>query len=175
MPPAGFSVRNGWTLLGHPCFTLQLEKLVAAIEEDRRRHTVDWKTRANAKLLAVILDFSLKRVPVDPADKTFRQGNTLAGDRKHWFRAKFGNGRYRLFFRFDSRAKVIVYAWVNDEQTLRTYGSNTDAYKVFREMLDKGNPPDSWDELLEAVKTPTVVGSIQRLTQRAIAPGAEKS
>lgn len=133
---------------------------MTAVEEDRRRYATGWRTRANAKLLAVILDFALNRVPAGPAEKMFRQGNTLGDDRKHWFRAKFGNGRYRLFFRFDSRAKVIVYAWVNDEQTLRTYGSNTDAYKVFRDMLNNGNPPDNWDKLLEAAKAPTVVGSV---------------
>jgi excisionase family DNA binding protein len=27
--------------------------------------------------------------------------------------------RFRLFFRYDTKAKIIVFAWVNDEQTLR--------------------------------------------------------
>ena len=31
-------------------------------------------------------------------------------------------GRFRLFFRFDSASKVIIYAWVNDENTLRKVG-----------------------------------------------------
>lgn len=171
----GFAVRNGWNLLCHPCFITQLEKLVTAVEEDRRRHPTVWKARDNAKLLAVILDFVLNRVPADPAHKMFRQGGTIGDDRKHWFRAKFGNGRYRLFFRFDSRARVIVYAWVNDERSLRTYGSKTDAYKVFREMLDRGNPPDSWNELVEAAGIAKVVGSIQGLVQRAAASESEQT
>lgn len=50
--------------------------------------------------------------------------------------------RFRLFLRFDTKAKVIIYAWVNDEDTKRTYGSKNDAYAVFRKMLDNGNPPD---------------------------------
>ena len=134
-----------------------------------RTQAADWRRRDNAKLLAVILDFVLNRVPADPADKTFRQGGTLGDDRKHWFRAKFGSGRYRLFFRFDSRAKIIVYAWVNDERSLRTYGSRTDAYKVFREMLDHGNPPDNWERLLEAAKAPGALAATQRVAKRAVA------
>ena len=74
----------------------------------------------------------------------------MGDDRKHWFRAKFGGGRFRLFFRYSTSAKVIVFAWVNDENTLRTYGSKSDAYAVFRKMLDKGNPPDDWAALLAA-------------------------
>ena len=81
----------------------------------------------------------------------YRQGATLGDDRKHWFRAKFFQ-QYRLFFRFHQTSKIIVYAWVNDEDTKRAYDSNTDAYLVFKKMLDRGYPPDEWDELLAAAK-----------------------
>jgi toxin YhaV len=37
---------------------------------------------------------------------------------------------------------------VNDAQTKRAYDSKTDAYRVFRRMLESGNPPDSWERLL---------------------------
>lgn len=57
---------------------------------------------------------------------------------------------FRLFFRYSTSAKIIIFAWVNDETTLRTYGAKSDAYAVFRKMLDKGNPPDSWEALLKA-------------------------
>jgi toxin YhaV len=104
--------------------------------------------RQHAKLLASINEIAFKRIPADPTDKRYRQGSTLGDDYKHWFRDKFGNGRFRLFFRFDSKAKLIIYAWVNDEDSKRTYGSKNDAYAVFKKMLDAGNPPDSWDKLL---------------------------
>ena len=91
-----------------------------------------------------------RRIPIDPARPEFRQGGTLGPARKHWFRAKFGNGRFRLFFRYSTAAKIIILAWVNDSDTLRTYGAKTDAYAVFKTMLDKGNPPEDWDALLKA-------------------------
>jgi toxin YhaV len=41
-----------------------------------------------------------------------------------------------------------VLAWVNDEDTKRAYESSDDAYRVFRKMLEGGNPPDDCDALL---------------------------
>ncbi|MBU2090444.1 MAG: type II toxin-antitoxin system YhaV family toxin, partial [Alphaproteobacteria bacterium] len=55
---------------------------------------------------------------------------------------------YRLFFRYHAASKVIVLAWVNDEDTKRAYESDADAYRVFRKMLESGRPPDDWDALL---------------------------
>ena len=50
-------------------------------------------------------------------DPTRLPARSHAGRRHaHWFRAKFGAQRFRLFFRYDSKAKVILYAWVNDER-----------------------------------------------------------
>lgn len=86
---------------------------------------------------------------VDPARDEFRQGNTLGPAYRHWRRAKIGRW-FRLFFRYDSKAKVIVYAWGNDEQTLRSAGSKSDPYAVFEKMLGRGNPPDDWNALMAA-------------------------
>jgi toxin YhaV len=44
-----------------------------------------------------------------------RHGGTIPGGHRQWFRGKTGNGRYRIFYRYDSRARVIVYAWINDK------------------------------------------------------------
>jgi len=95
-------------------------------------------------------------------DRSTGGGDTLGAHRKHWFRAKFGGQRFRLFFRFDSRAKVIIFAWVHDGDTLRTYGSKSDAYAVFRKMLDKGNPPDDWATLLMAAKDPAASARFEK-------------
>ena len=73
-------------------------------------------------------------------------GMELGEGHKHWFRAKFFQ-QYRLFFRYHAQAKVIVFAWVNDEGTKRAYESSDDAYRVFRKMLESGHPPDDWAQL----------------------------
>ena len=75
----------------------------------------------------------------------------MGDDHKHWFRAKFFQ-QYRLFFRYHAPSKVIVLAWVNDEDTKRAYESGDDAYRVFRKMLASGHPPDDWSQLLKEAK-----------------------
>lgn len=67
-------------------------------------------------------------------------------------RAKF-LGRFRLFFRYDGRAQLIVYAGVNDDRSLRRQGGRNDPYELFRRMSKSGNPPNDWAALLKAVGT----------------------
>ena len=48
--------------------------------------------------------------------------------------------------------KAIIYAWVNDEATLRKAGSRTDPYVIFNRRLRDGDPPDDWDDLFRKAK-----------------------
>jgi toxin YhaV len=159
-------VIHGWTIRAHPLLLDQLEKLTVAVDELRLRKPDDFQDSANAKLLAALSELIFDKVPLDPSSSSYRQGKTLGTNRKHWFRAKFGNGRFRLFFRYSSSARVIIFAWVNDENSLRTYGSKTDAYAVFKGMLDSGNPPDDWDSLLQAASTKVVEKRLSKARNR---------
>ena len=114
-----------------------------------------WQGNANVRLLAAMRELIFVRIPHDPFAPEFRQGNTLGAAHRHWFRGKFGGNRFRLFFRADSAARVIVYAWVNDRDTLRKAGAASDPYAVFGRMLARGNPPDDWAALLEAAEAMT--------------------
>jgi toxin YhaV len=138
---------NGWALYEYPLFRLQLDKLAAQVEALRAKDPVGYRDHAATKLLTTINRYTREVIPRDPNAAEFRQGNTLGVDNRHWFRAKF-HERYRLFYRFSSRDRVIVYAWVNDESTLRKAGARTDPYTVFRGMLEAGDPPDSLVELM---------------------------
>ncbi|CAH0496461.1 type II toxin-antitoxin system YhaV family toxin [Novosphingobium sp. CECT 9465] len=148
---------NGWTILAHPLFLDQLDRLITAVEALKTKKPDDYQRHANTKLLAMLNKLVFEAIPNDPTATIYRQGSTLGDSYKHWFRAKFGNGRFRLFFRYDSVAKVIIFAWVNDETTLRTYGAKSDAYHVFKGMLDDGNPPDDWPALLKAASEPSAM------------------
>jgi toxin YhaV len=158
---------NGWQLFAHPLFLDQIEKLAAAVEKARAKEPRSWRKSANAKLLAALRQLVFETIPQDPTRPEYRQGGTLGDARKHWFRVKFGGGRFRLFFRYSSSAKVIVFAWVNDENTLRTYGSKSDAYAVFRKMLDGGNPPDVWAALMLAASDPSVQARLEAAAPEA--------
>jgi len=104
-----------------------------------------------AKMLATINHYIREAIPRYPNAPEFRQGNTLGPGNRHWFRAKF-HGRYRLFYRFSAEQRIIIYAWVNDEGSLRKAGSKTDPYAVFHAMLESGDPPNSFVELLRRSK-----------------------
>ena len=103
------------------------------------------------KRLAAIAKLACEVIAQDPTRAEYRQGNTLGEAHKHWFRAKFFQ-QYRLFFRYHAQSKVIVFAWVNDEDTKRAYESGDDAYRIFRKMLESGHPPDDWEQLLAQAK-----------------------
>lgn len=144
-------VVDGWSIYAHPLFLDQLEALIAEVEARKAKDPQGWRGKNCAKRLAAILRLATEIIPADPAAPQFRQGDTLGDGRKHWFRAKFFQ-QYRLFFRFDSAARIIVLAWVNDETTLRAYGARTDAYATFRAMLDGGAPPDDFGALMREAK-----------------------
>ncbi len=154
---------NGWAIYAHPLFLDQIEALVAEVDKAKKRDPVGYKKKRAAKLLAAILKVAFEDIPGDPTRAVYRQGDTLGDEYKHWFRAKFLQ-QMRLFFRYQETksAKVIVLAWVNDEDTLRAYGKTSDAYAIFRKMLKRGSPPDDWEKLLAAARKDSARG---RLTQ----------
>jgi toxin YhaV len=44
---------------------------------------------------------------------------------------------------------------VNDERTKRAFNRKTDAYRIFRKMLEKGHPPNNWELLIKEAKIET--------------------
>jgi toxin YhaV len=140
-------VVNGWTVFAHPLFLMQLETLTEEVKALKQKDPVAYVKKNASKRLAAITKLAFEVIPQDPARPEYRQGKTLGNAHKHWLRAQFFQ-QYRLFFRYHAQSKIIVLAWVNDENTKRAYESSHDAYRVFRQMLEGGNPPNDWDELL---------------------------
>ncbi len=116
--------RHGWTLLFHDGVIEQLRKLRSAAERAERHDPRGFESNASVKLFRALSQLIMDVVPSDPSRDEYRQGNTLGPAYRHWRRAKIGR-RFRLFFRYDSKGRVIVFAWVNDEQTLRSAGSRS--------------------------------------------------
>jgi toxin YhaV len=154
-------VVNGWLIVAHPLFLDALEDLTAQVEKLAEKDPVGYRHKKVTKRLAAIRKLAFEDIPADPASPAFRQGSTLGADHSHWFRAKFFQ-QYRLFFRYHQASRVIVLAWVNDDDTLRAYESTNDAYRTFRRMLDAGNPPTTWSELLKQAMA--AQGQLQALT-----------
>jgi toxin YhaV len=144
--PAPLAI-HGWTVFAHPLFMAQVEALVQEVEALKQKDPAGYIKKNATKRLAAIAKLAFDVIPQDPSRADYRQGATLGAQRMHWFRVKFFQ-QYRLFFRYHAGAKMIVYAWVNDDDTKRAYESSDDAYRVFRKMLESDHPPDDWDQLL---------------------------
>ena len=143
-----FKRYSGWLLLAHPHFLDQFSwwerQAKKAIKSNPKTYHLDDKV----KLFAHLEKRVFEDIPADPANPNWRIGNSLGPENKAWKRAKFG-GQYRLFFRYDSRARIIVYGWANDVSTLRSYENQDDAYLTFQKLLGSGKVPSRWEELLE--------------------------
>ena len=131
---------------------MQRQKLHAAAQGAQAHDPEGFESNANVKLFNALSQLMMETIPSDPNREEYRQGNTMGVAFRHWRRAKIGR-RFRLFFRFDSKTKIILFAWVNDENTLRSSGSKSDPYTVFQKMLNRGHPPDNWAALVSASKT----------------------
>ena len=144
-------VVKGWIVLAHPLFIQQFVSLIEAVETIKAKDPIGYNKKNATKRLAAVARLIFDLIPEDPMRIEYRQGHTLGRQNTHWFRAKFFQ-QYRLFFRFNSDARVIIYGWLNDQKTLRAYGQVDDAYRVFARMLDNGHPPTDWDELVKEAK-----------------------
>ena len=144
--PAPIAI-HGWAVFVHPLFMAQLDALTQQVEALKKKDPSGYVRKNASKRLAAITKLAFDVIPQDPTRAEYRQGSTLGDEHKHWFRAKFFQ-QYRMFFRYHAQSKVIVFAWVNDDDTKRAYESGDDAYRVFRKMLERGHPPDDWDKLL---------------------------
>jgi toxin YhaV len=144
-------IETKWTKSIHPAFELEFNNYKALAAKAMSIVGEDWvKTRAGKKFIALNKQVR-ESIPSDPSNPEYRLGDSLGSSYTHWFRAKFLQ-QYRIFFRYSTRSHAIVYAWVNNDDTLRAYGSKTDAYLVFRKMLESGKVPNSWDELMAESK-----------------------
>lgn len=151
MSQSAVTVENGWALYAHSLFIKRLLELDAEVERLVEADPTGFHHHPTYKFYDAVLRNTKQTVPLNPNHSSFRQGGTLGRRFKHWFRVKNHSlpPRYRLFYQFRSEApKTIIYAWLNDESCIRNAGSKNDVYAVFRQMLEAGKMPNSFEDLL---------------------------
>lgn len=143
-------VVNGWRIYCFQPFRLALDELERDVSSLAARHPGSYRSHPKTKLLASVHRAVTATVPADPGHADFRLGKSLGPGHGNWRRVKKGlPARYRLFFRYSSKPiPVIVFAWLNDEDTLRKAGSKTDVYEAFRRALERGEVPDGIEALI---------------------------
>lgn len=145
-----------WQLFYFKLFKAALDELEQFVSKLALQDPSSYKAHPKTRLLASVYKAITQLVPANPDHPDFRLGKTMGSQYSNWRRVKKGMPeRYRLFFRFaSSQVKLVVYAWFNDEDTLRKTGSKTDVYEVFRRMLARGDVPTSIDDLLRDSSRP---------------------
>lgn len=113
--------RHGWTLLFHEGLIEQLRKVQAAAGPVVGSELQRFDGNANAKLFQTLSHWVMDAVPGDPSRDAFRHCNIAEPAHSNWRCAKIG-GRFRLFFRYDARAKVIVFAALKDRAAVMAEG-----------------------------------------------------
>jgi toxin YhaV len=128
---------NGWLVLVRPAFTRRYQALREEARQFQQRLPPDEYVRHPlVKLAAAVQRLVTEIVPSDPKAPEFR----LRGELGRFRRAK-GRGlppRYRLFWIFSQQARVIIFLYLNDEETLRKEGAQSDPYEVFKRLLASG-------------------------------------
>ncbi|MEY4418296.1 MAG: hypothetical protein RIQ88_734 [Actinomycetota bacterium] len=145
------TAKQEWQLLAHPEFLAAQLRYYEDFKSAASKFGEDARKTTPAKKLKYLIALTRDIIPENPANQAFLLGDTLGENYRHWRRAKFLQ-QYRIFFRYSSNISTIIYGWVNDSETLRAYGSKTDAYVVFRKMLESGRMPNSWEELMQEAK-----------------------
>jgi toxin YhaV len=138
----------------HPQFRRRFDALVAAAAKAER---VGRSDHPDVKLLAAVVRLVEMIVPADPDHPDFR----LRGDLGRFRRAK-GRGlpsRYRLLWVFSSRARAIVFLYLNDASSLRKAGAKSDPYAQFADLLRRGELAPNFDSNIVAAKRPPRSGT----------------
>jgi toxin YhaV len=119
------------------CHKFYAEKVDALKHEIKKlKITLDSQTflqHPEVKFAARLRDATKKIIPEDPDKKEYQ----LHGDLKKYRRYKQGLQRYRLFFTFSSKPRIILYLYINDKSSLRKEGDKNDPYKIFSKLVDQ--------------------------------------
>ena len=130
-------------------FREQYHEIVETVEALRKNNPKTYKKHSKTKFLKRLHNVIYNDVLADPLNRKFQLSNTLKKHRE-WRRVKGGlPNRYRLFFRFYSKQKRIVFVWMNEEGTLRNKGGKYDVYTVFEGLLEKCLIPDNYKDLFK--------------------------
>ncbi len=145
-------VVNGWGIFYFRLFKARLDVLEREVLAILEKDPEGFERHPKVKLLKAVLDNIKVNVPRDPNHKDYRLGTTLGKEYTDWRRVKKHRlpPRYRLFFKFTSTDNKIVYAWLNDEHSIRKDGAKNDVYQVFKRMLSRGEVPNQIEDLIKA-------------------------
>lgn len=140
---------NGWKIyLIKRLFGKQRRDLQSQVRQLKKTLSrAEYLSHDTVKLYTAIMVAIKEKIPLDPFASHF----ALTGSLKKYGRVKKMGlpARYRLFFRAlkTPEEKAIFILWLGYP---RKQGDKNDCYQAFGKMVERGDFPDSLDELLLA-------------------------
>jgi toxin YhaV len=140
-------VINGWRIyFVKQLFGKQRRDLQAQVRQLKKTlSTEDYRQHSQVKLYAAVMTAIKEKIPLDPFASHF----ALTGPLKKYGRVKKMGlpDRYRLFFRAlqTPEQKAIFILWLGYP---RKAGDKNDCYQAFTRMVNRGDCPESLNELL---------------------------
>lgn len=137
---------HGWMVLFNEPFTTRYGDLSARVRGLKQRlgDTDEYARHPDVKLFAAVRNLVFDVVPRDPDHAGFR----LRDDLRKFRRVK-GMGlpaRYRMYFVFSEKLRVIIFLYLNDATSMRNAGSSADPYAVFKGLLNRGDIGSDFEE-----------------------------
>ncbi len=135
--------RNSYLIMFHQFF---VNRVLSLFEKVKRLHVAlpfdEYKKHTSVKLLSRITKAYAENIPQNPNHPDYYLRGALSKFRRYKRRLQ----RYRMMFCFANNPPVIVYLYINNEDHLRSDGSQRDPYKEFTALVKKGvfstNPND---------------------------------
>ena len=125
-----------YLLKAHSIYAARKRELVSAVRSLKGSlPEKDFLCHPTVKLARWIVEADQFIIPLDPNHKDY----SLKGVLKNYRRYKRGIQRYRLFFCFAQKPiAVIIYLYLNNEDTQRKDGDKKDPYYIFKKNVKKG-------------------------------------
>ncbi|OGS04282.1 MAG: hypothetical protein A3G41_04105 [Elusimicrobia bacterium RIFCSPLOWO2_12_FULL_59_9] len=118
----------------HELYFQRIEQLKSRVRELKARLEPEEFKRHEAVKLAVRIRNAEIAIAQDPN----RPEYLLSDELRKFRRYKRGLGRYRIIFCFSNHPPIIIFLYLNTEDSLRKEGSRRDPYEQFKYLLRRG-------------------------------------
>lgn len=126
--------KTRYLLKYHELYYQRIQELKSRVKELKAQLTPEQFAQHEAVKLAVRVRDAEKEAADDPNRREY----LLRDELRKFRRYKKGLGRYRIIFCFSSDPPIIIFLYLNTEQSQRKAGSGRDPYEEFKGLLRRG-------------------------------------
>ena len=119
----------------HQLYYRRIQQLKVRVKELKEQIPPEEFRQHETVKLALRIQEAEKEIVDDPN----RSDYLLHRELRKFRRYKRGPGRYRILFCFSNHPPIIVFLYLNTEESLRKEGGRRDPYEEFKSLLHRGH------------------------------------